>query len=66
MLSCEKSWWIVEFSPSQKCLHIEEESSRLDVTGDWRQIVRKYGTHGEIVEWCNRWKRNNINRGGQL
>ncbi len=52
--------WIVEYSTSQRCGHIESPSTIQARIGDWMEIARLDCTWQEAVEWFSDWKKRNI------
>ena len=56
------SSWVVEYSPSQKCLHLEEEATIQKVGGDWREIARLDCSVTEANDWCREWEKQHIKR----
>jgi len=52
--------WVVEYSPSQKCLHLEPASTIQDVGGDWREIARLDCGVTEAHNWCREWEKTHI------
>ena len=54
--------WIVEYSPSQKCLHLEDAHTVKQGIEDWRQIARLECSVKEAHEWCRDWEKRHIRK----